>query len=147
MKRNAVKVTIKNKELFNIREGLNLLNGIKSLDLGMLRLYIAKEIGPEIEVITESIKNDEFSKLEQSSREIEFQYADDVARRTAELSAINRKGIAIIRDRNRQIKEYEKILNTEIEICIEKIPYSMLPKKEIFSEVPELLQSVINFDK
>lgn len=148
MKKEDITITIKKRQLGEIRTGLNLLGGIKSVRLGIIRSKIGKAIEGEIEHINNGLKNEEFEKLQREASEVEAKFADDVARKTAELSAINRQGAKVLKDRNKQLQEYEKIMAESISLTIpELIPLSLLPEKETPNEAIELLMPVIDFEE
>lgn len=143
-----ISVKIKKRQVEEILIGISLLSTIKGVLLGMICMEISEVLEPILKTFQAGLKNPEFDKLQQEAKEVEAMFADDIARKTAELSAINRKGQKIIKEKNMQLSEYEKIMDEELTINIDRLlPLSLLPEKETPSGAIKLLKPVLKFDK
>ncbi len=144
---SKIEIKTKNENLIKILNGLSLLNGINSVKLGIIRAEIEEIVEAKQKKLEAGLKNEEWEKYEREAAEVNAKYADDVAKRTAELAAINRKGAEVLRNRNNQISEFQKILEEETIIELERfIPLSLLPESQTPNNAIPLLKLVIDFD-
>lgn len=124
---------ITNANLFQIRKGLNLLNGVKNFELGMLRAKVAHIIDPEIEAIEEGLKNDKFEEIRQSLS----------GKTQEEMQQIEKENKDVIDERRKQIIAYEKHLKQPYaKNNLPTIPTSLIPE-DVDTEVCELLFPIL----
>lgn len=139
-------ITITRAQLRDIQIGLNLLNGIRGLRLGIIRDEISSVILPFIRSQESWMNNDEYKLLDQKIMEANKRFTDP-DRRKAEVAALFTEHKQLIAERFQQLLEYEKILEENISIEIQrKIPVSLLPENETPNEVVTLCKPIIQFD-
>lgn len=88
---------MKKNDLFRIRRGLDLLNGIKNYELGMRRAKVAQIIDPEIDAMKEGVKNEEFERFRQGL----------VGKTPEELAKAERDNANLLEGRRKQLSDYE----------------------------------------
>ena len=119
------------RNLIAIRQGLNKLNGLPGLELGILRAKIGSEIDPIIEKAQEWMFSPEFQAAQEEFAEME---------QTPEnLAAYKEKHKALFDKRRKQAEEYNQLLDREApKLNLPKIPKSILPKNIDNSAVEDL---------
>lgn len=122
-----------NADLFKIRKGLDLLNGVKSFELGMLRAKIAHIINPEIEAIEGGLKNEKFEAIRMT-----------LSGKTPEQAQqIQNENKTLFDERRKQIIDYEAHLKKDYEKNnLPTIPTNLIPQ-DADTEICELLYPIL----
>lgn len=167
---------IKYYELFNINKGLEELNGVAGVQLGIYRGRLSREVAKHIEDMQSYTKTDEWQRIDNLVEKInnkytlkeetgqpiirDKRYVFDPTReadRIKELEEFSEKEKEAISERERLIKEYNSILKETTPFELITIPlsvikdietvYAKLEKESPFkSEIIDLLISIINME-
>lgn len=154
---------MKNKELYEIRIGLSLMDGLAGVKLGVCRAKASRIVERLIADMESFKKSDAWKKTDEILSEINKHHAkkdekgnyiiennmfvfDDVAARDKDVEEAKEKNKSLFKDRDKMVNEYRAYLEQECSEKIEKIPLSVLPNS-IKTEVVTLLWSIIDEKK
>lgn len=127
-------------QLFDIRKGLNLLNGVKNFELGIQRGRLAQIINPEIELMEESLRNQEWYDINEKLKALKTDKEKDELKASPEYTKLQAEYKAQILGYNDYIKKpYEK--NN-----LPRISASLIPA-DADSEIGELLFPVLDLSE
>lgn len=127
-------------QLFDLRKGLNLLNGVKNFELGIQRGRLAQIINPEIELMEESLKNQEWYDINERLKGLKTDKEKDDLRTSPEYIKLQGEYKAQILGYNEYIKKpYEK--NN-----LPKISAALIPS-DADSEIGELLFPILDLSE
>lgn len=154
---------MKNKELYLVKEGLSLMDGLSGVKLGVCRAKITRTVERLITDMESFKKSDAWKKTNEILGEINRKHAkkdekgnvvfvnrmpvfEDVAFRDKDIEEAKEKHKLIFKERDRMAKEYSEYLEQECKEKIDKIPLSLLPSS-IKTEVVTLLWPIIDEKK
>lgn len=165
---------VKMFELMNIERGLNLLNGIGSVRLGMHRGDLSRPIGDKLSSVRKFMEEKEWKRLSEEIDRIERKHAitdehgapistetgyrfssEGFVRKEEELAKLKEKEKVAFEERQRLIDEYNELMKGDSGIELPMIPLSLLEKIEkdyedrklpspFHTEVFDLLSCVID---
>ena len=140
---------VKMFELMNIERGLNLLNGIGSVRLGMHRGDLSRPIGDKLSSVRKFMDEKEWKRLSEEIDRIERKHAitdehgapistetgyrfssEGFVRKEEELAKLKEKEKAAFEERQRLIDEYNELMKGESGIGLPMIPLSLMEKIE-----------------
>lgn len=154
---------MKNSELYEIRLGLSLMDGLAGVKLGVCRAKNSRIAERLIEDMEAFKKSDAWKKTDEILGEINRKHAkkdekgnlvfvnrmpvfEDAAARDKDIDEAKEKHKAIFKERDKMAKEYSGYLEQECNENFEKIPLSLLPSS-IKTEVVTLLWPIIDEKK
>lgn len=139
------RITIKNYEFININAGLNKLDGIPNIELGMLRGRLARIVGEMIEDMQSYTKSEEWIRLNRMIDAINIKHAerkpdgsplvlegrysfkpDSVSIRDSEMEALREKESAAFEKRRELEAQYHETLRKESALDLPLIPMSLI---------------------
>jgi hypothetical protein len=154
---------MKRKQLFEYLEALNAVSTLKGVKFAYAILKNKKKIEEEVKVLEEIIKpQDEFVKYENERIQLctyfsekneknepiiennQFKILDKISF-NEELDKIKTKYIDVLDDREKQINDYNAMVEEEIPVTFDKVSFNDLPQ-DISSEQLEKIDFMINLD-
>ena len=154
---------MKNSELYEVRLGLSLMDGISGVKLGAYRAKASRVVEKLINDMETFKKSDAWKETDKIIGEINKKFAkkddkgnflisnnmyvfEDIAAREKEIEEAKEKSKAIFKEREKMADEFKAYLEQECKEEIEKIPISLLPDN-IKTEVINFLWPIIDEEK
>ena len=154
---------MKNIELYGIREGLSMMDGLAGVKLGVCRAKTSRVVDRLIDDMESFKKSESWKKTDEILGEINRKHAkkddkgnfiifnnlyvfEDAQSRENDINEVKEKNKAIFKEREKMANEYKEYINQECKEKIEKIPLSLLPSS-IKTEVVTLLWPIIDEKK
>ena len=154
---------MKNSELYEVRLGLSLMDGLAGVKLGVCRAKNTRTIEKLIGDMESFKKSDAWKKTDEILAEINKKHAkkddkgnfviennmyvfNDATSREIDIEEAKEKHKAIFKEREKMAKEYREYLELECTEKLDKIPLSLLPSS-VKTEVVTLLWPIIDEKK
>ncbi len=154
---------MKNIELYGIREGLSMMDGLSGVKLGVFRAKASRIVEKLISDMESFMKSETWKKTDELLGEINKKHAkkdekgnfviqnnvyifENPTDREREISDTKEKHKSLFKDRDKMATEYKDYLEQECTEKIEKIPLSILPAN-IKTEIVTLLWPIIDEKK
>ena len=144
-KPSAGTVRVKMFELLNIEKGLDMLNGIGSVRLGMHRGDLSRPIGDKLSSIRKFMEDKDFRESNEKLDRVDREYclkddngvpvsdmngyifsAENRIKRDEAVEKLKEKEKELFGERQKRIDEYNGLLKDECEIDLPMIPMSLL---------------------